>query len=52
MLFKYNYECKGDLIYRFYKLVNYGQIIVDYVRTIHAVVSTQQCPLVAMIIQC
>ena len=53
LLHKYNYEYKGDLFYRFYiKLVNYGQIIVDYVRACHTVVSTQHCPLVAIFIQC
>jgi hypothetical protein len=53
LLHKYNYEYKGDLIYSFYiKLVNYGQIIVDYVMACHTVVFTQHFSLVAMIIQC
>ena len=53
LLHKYNYEYKGDLIYSFYiKLVNYGQIIVDYVMACHTVVFTQYFSLVAMIIQC
>ena len=53
LLHKYNYEYKGDLIYSFYiKLVNYGQIIVDYVMACHTVVFTQHFSLVAMIIHC